>query len=105
MEKLMEVYLEEFGSRPPQDRPILLVLIITDGDADDHDQFLAELSRLGPTQKTYVTIAVIGYGADFNAALKAYKSIEATNQYVKAMTFGSETNPEIVARALLRMVH
>jgi len=102
--KLIEVYTEEFGGRPAHERPILMGLIITDGDADDHDQFLRELATLAH-EKIYVSIAIIGYGTDFNNALKAYKAIEANNAHVKAMSFGSETNPEVIAQALLRMVY
>jgi len=56
--KLWQVYLDEFGSRPPQSRPLLMALIITDGDADDSEQFANTLRQL--TDRVYVTLAIIG---------------------------------------------
>jgi len=104
LKKLFEVYMEEFGSRSLSDRPTLMALVITDGDADDHDQFVRELKSLAGS-KIYMTMAVIGYGPDYNNALATYNKISAANQNVKALAFGSETNPEIIAAALLRMVN
>jgi len=54
--------------------------------------------------KVYVTLAIIGYGADHDSALATYKQIEQANVHVKALSFGSETNPEIIARSLLKMI-
>jgi len=101
--KLFETYMEEFGNRPVAQRPILMALVITDGDADDHDAFAAELQRLSD-DKVYVTLAIIGYGSEHDLALQTYKRIESTNAHVKALSFGSETNPEVIARALLKMI-
>jgi hypothetical protein len=100
--KLWATYMEEFGSRPPATRPLLMALIITDGDADDFDQFASALTRVG--EGVYITLAVIGYGDEHDAAVRAYKRIQDTNAHVKVITFGSETNPETIARALLKMI-
>src|SRR5579864_5713308 len=43
-EKLVDTYLEEFGDVQKVDRPHLLALVITDGEADDTDQFAQTLS-------------------------------------------------------------
>jgi len=101
--KIFQVFNEEFGSRPPQQKPALMLLIITDGDADDHDQFAAALKRLA-NEKIFVTIAVIGYGPDYTGALETYKGIGHSNPNLVAIPFGSETNPEAIAEALLKMV-
>jgi len=50
--------MEEFGPRHPSKRPLLMALIITDGDADDHEKFSDALKRIG--EGVYVTLAVIG---------------------------------------------
>jgi uncharacterized protein YegL len=100
--KLWQVYLDEFGSRPPQSRPLLMALIITDGDADDSEQFANTLRQL--TDRVYVTLAIIGYGEDHDSAVKTYQKIMEQNAHVKVLTFGSETNPQVIARALLKMV-
>jgi len=101
--KLIEVYMDEFGSRPEAERPILMALIITDGDADDCAEFATELQRLNASN-VFVTLAIVGYGAEHDAALRTYKQIESNNAHVKVLSFGSETNPEIIARALLKMI-
>jgi hypothetical protein len=100
--KLWEVYLDEFGGRPVQSRPLLMALVVTDGDADDSEQFANALRGLG--EGVYVTLAIIGYGDDHDAALRTYQKIMEHNAHVKVVTFGSETNPEAIARALLKMV-
>jgi len=56
--KLWEVYLRKCGSRSPKFRPLLMALIITDGDADD-SQHLANTLR-GLSERVYVTLAIIG---------------------------------------------
>jgi len=100
--KLWEVYMGEFGRRPPLSRPLLMALVITDGDADDCDLFAEALRGLG--EGVYVTMAIIGYGDEHDAALRAYRKIMESNAHVKILTFGSETNPETIARALLKMI-
>jgi histidyl-tRNA synthetase len=47
-QRLLEVYNEEFGQKPRAERPKLLALIITDGQAEDIDQFAQVLSHLKP---------------------------------------------------------
>jgi len=101
-DKLWATYMEEFGSRPPGSRPLLMALIITDGDADDSDRFAEALHRVG--DGVYVTLAVIGYGDEHDTAVKTYQKIQEKNANVKVITFGSETTPETIARALLKMI-
>jgi len=101
-DKLFATYMEEFGSRPPLSRPVLMALIITDGDADDADAFTGALGRIG--EGVYVTLAVIGYGEEHDAAVKTYRRIQDKSAHVKVMPFGSETNPETIARGLLKMI-
>jgi len=100
--KLFEVYMEEFGSRPPNQRPLLMALIITGGDADDADEFARILRGVG--EGIYLTLAVIGYGDETTKAIQTYQYIQANNAHVKVLSFGSETNPEVIARALLKMI-
>lgn len=101
-EKLVDTYLEEFGDVPKQDRPHLLALVITDGEADDTDQFAQTLTQA--KGGVYVCIAVLGFGAEHDRALQVYKQIEAQNDHVRVVTFGSETNPDTIADGLLSMI-
>ncbi len=101
--KALEVYRKEFGDRPVESRPKLLVLVITDGEAKDFASFANVLRSL--SGKLYVQMAVIGYGTEHDSALKAYQDAAASNPgHVQVKTFGSQTNPEEIATGLLSMI-
>ena len=100
--KLIDTYQDEFGQQPPSERPLLLGLVITDGEADDTDRFAQAIS--GAAGGVYIVVALIGYGSEHDRALAAYRRIEETNAHVKVITFASETNPQTIADALLRMI-
>ena len=100
--KLIECYMDEFGKTPPAERPLLMALVITDGEADDSDAFAQALAKAAGG--VYVTLAIIGYGPEHDAALQSYQQIAARNAHVKVLPFGSETDPEVIARALLKMI-
>lgn len=99
---LVETYLAEFGEVPKQDRPHLLALVITDGEADDTDQFGQTLAQA--KGGTYVCVAVLGFGPEHDRALAAYQAISAANDHVRVVTFGSETNPDTIADGLLSLL-
>lgn len=99
---LVDTFLEEFGDRPKQDRPALLALVITDGEARDADEFATEIAKLQGT--TYVCVAVLGYGADHDATLESYRKVEAGNKHVRVVTFGGETDPTKIADDLLQLL-
>jgi len=101
-EALVEQYMEEFGDVPKQDRPHLLALVITDGEADDTDQFAQTLAQA--KGGVYVCIAILGYGQEHDRAFQVYKQIAAQNNHVRVVSFGSETNPDTVADGLLSMI-
>lgn len=102
LNKLVEVYNEEFGSEPPAERPLLMALVITDGEADDADQFGRAIAQAAGG--IYFALAIIGYGPDHDAALRQYKAIEEKNAHVKILPFAAETDPNVIARALLKMI-
>ena len=99
---LLKTYTDEFGSEPPEERPLLLALVITDGEADDTDAFRNVVARAAGSM--YVALAIIGYGPEHDRALQAYQQVEAQNAHVKVMPFAGETDPEVIARALLDMM-
>lgn len=99
---LLKTYTDEFGTVPQAERPLLLALVITDGEADDTDTFKNVVARAAGSM--YVALAIIGYGAEHDRALQAYQQVEAQNAHVKVMPFAGETDPEIIARALLNMM-
>jgi hypothetical protein len=101
-ETLVDTYMEEFGDVPKLDRPHLLALVITDGEADDTDQFAQTLAQA--KGGVYVCIAILGYGTEHDRALQVYKQIEAQNDHVRVVTFGGETDPDTIADGLLSMI-
>jgi hypothetical protein len=102
LNKLIEVYNEEFGSDAPADRPLLMALVITDGEADDADQFGQAIAKA--SGGVYFALAIIGYGPEHDAAMRQYKAIEAQNAHVRVLPFAAETDPSVIAHALLKMI-
>ena len=99
---VVDDYMEEFGDTPKQDRPALLVLVITDGEADDMAAFEAECAKTAGG--TYICVAIVGYGADHDATLAAYQKLAETNKHIRVVTFGSETDPTVLANGLISLV-
>lgn len=96
-------YLEEFGEVPALDRPALLVLVITDGEASDWEAFSGVLEQANATRK--FCVAIVGQGADHDRTLAAYKAVEAKNgRNVRVVTFGGETDPASIANDLILLV-
>jgi hypothetical protein len=100
LNRLLQTYNTEFGSKP--DRPLLMALVITDGEADDTDSFRDMVARAQGNM--YVALAIIGYGTEHDRAVQAYKQVATQSTHVKVLPFGGETNPETIANALLRMI-
>jgi len=101
--KLEKVYIDEFGKKPVEQRPILAALIITDGEALDTDQFANALNQI--KGRVFVTLAIIGFGKEHDVAVEAYKKIEAVNDHVKVVSLDSQTNPETIASTLLDLLN
>lgn len=95
-------YMEEFGDTPKQDRPALLVLVVTDGEAADMPEFEAECAKT--SGGTYICVAIIGYGAEHDATLAAYQKLAASNPHIRVVSFGSETDPSTIAEGLTSLV-
>jgi hypothetical protein len=102
-EAAQESYMEEFGEVATIDRPALLTLVITDGEATDAEAFGKVLAAAKSTR--YFVVAIVGFGPDHDNTLGAYKICEATNpDHVRVVTFDSETDPSVIADALISLV-
>lgn len=99
---VVDDYLEEFGDKAEEDRPALVLLVVTDGEAADIVQFEAECAKAHG--HTYVAVAVVGYGADHDNTVAAYQKIAATNNHIQVYNFGSATDPNQFADGLLALV-
>jgi hypothetical protein len=98
----LSVYGEEFSTTALADRPKLLLLVITDGEAEDTDEFVQKLTQMSGGM--YTEIAIVGYGAEHDRALRAYQQVATHNAHVRITNFNSETNPQVIADALLGMM-
>lgn len=102
-EAAQDDYLEEFGDTPALDRPVLLTLVITDGEAQDAAAFTQVLREANAQRK--FCVAVLGFGPDHDATLAAYKAVERDNgKHVRVVTFGGETDPAALADGLITLI-
>jgi hypothetical protein len=99
---LNEVYLDEFGDTPALDRPKMMALIITDGEAKDTDAFAAEMAKVG--KSAYVVICIMGYGEEHDRALAVYQKVAEANDHVRVVSFGNSSDPNRIADAVISMV-
>ncbi len=99
---LNEVFLDEFGDVPQLDRPKMLALVITDGEADDTDAFASEMQKVG--KRAYVVLAVMGYGEEHDRALKVYQDVASANDHVRVVSFGNTADPNRIADAVVSIV-
>jgi hypothetical protein len=98
---LNEVYLDEFGDVPQLDRPKMLALVITDGEALDTDAFADEMRKVG--KRAYVVLAVMGYGEEHDRAISVYQNVASTNDHVRVVSFGNTTDPNRLADAVVSL--
>ncbi|MHB8691899.1 MAG: vWA domain-containing protein [Solirubrobacteraceae bacterium] len=99
---LGEVYLDEFGDVPQLDRPKMLALVITDGEANDTDAFAEEIRKVG--NRAYVVLAIMGYGEEHDRALSVYQDVASVNDHVRVVSFGNTTDPNRLADAVVSLV-
>jgi hypothetical protein len=97
---LVDGYTEEFADDP--ERPILLAVVITDGTADDTAEF--ENALKNAKGGTHVVLAIMGFGDEHDRALAEYQTIAQNNDHVRVVTFGSQTDPTVIADGLLSLV-
>lgn len=102
-EAAQAAYLEEFENVATIDRPALLTLVVTDGEAADAAEFAKVLE--GAKSGRVFCVAIVGYGPEHDSTLHAYKAIEAVNgKRVRVVTFGGQTDPKAIADALISLV-
>ncbi len=103
-------YDEEFGDRDPDEQPVMEVLVLTDGEADDWMAFEPVLEKA--TAKRVFVVAIVGSGPKHDATLKAYQEGARKNQaqdkfgksHVKVVSFDAVTDPDEIAADLVTLV-
>lgn len=100
--KLFEVYQEEFGLRPAADRPLALILVLTDGEAADVAEFAYALSNLPPL--VYVAVGIVGFGGEHERCLRSFVPVAARQPRVRIVQLDPRgSNAAGLADALERM--
>ena len=94
--------MEEFGSRPSADRPLLTCLVIVDSEASDHDEFTAAMASLSPG--VCLVFAVIGFGPSYDYALRYYTGVAVNQPRLRVAPLGGLTTAQI-SDTLLSMSH
>jgi hypothetical protein len=92
--------MEEFGDLEPTDRPALLTLVLTDGEATDAAEFdeVLEHAKAGK----YFAVAIVGHGEDHDRTLASYQGAARANpKHVSIVSFDSVTNPRELAHDLI----
>jgi hypothetical protein len=103
-------YDEEFGDRDPDEQPVMEVLVLTDGEADDWMDFEPVLEKA--TAKRVFVVAIVGSGPKHDATLQAYQEGARKNQaqdrfgksHVNVVSFDSVTDPQEIATDLITLV-
>lgn len=101
-EAALEEYMEEFGDADPTERPALMTLVITDGEAADADQFEKVLDSAKAGR--YFAVAIVGHGDAHDRTLASYQGAAQRNpKHVAVMSFDSVTDPGELARELIHV--
>jgi hypothetical protein len=90
----------EFGDEV--EPPVLLTLIVTDGEATDADAFRQVLETVHPDR--YFAVAIVGHGDEHDKTLRSYQGAAEKNpKHLAVMAFDSVTNPKELADDLILM--
>ena len=102
---LLQVYLNEFGQRPPTERPLVLVAVISDGEAADIINFGFAMQQL--PMGVYVAIGIVGFGVEHDNAMRSFLPIVNSQPRCRVVQVRSgpagDTNAHQIADALENM--
>jgi len=99
--KLMHIYDKEFGRRRKEDRPYLIALVITDGEAEDLGDFERTLAH---DHNSYVVIAIVGYGPHHARCMDSFNRVQQKNPRVCVLPLDGDTPPDMIAGAMLSFI-
>lgn len=103
-------YDEEFGDRDPDEQPVMLTLVLTDGEAEDWAEFANILEKA--SAKRVFAVAVVGYGEAHDKTVRAYQEAADRNRtqdkygkdHVKVVSFDAVTDPKEIAEDLITLL-
>jgi len=103
-QRVLQVFQSEFGERPLEQQPLVMLLIISDGAAYDMKEFVQLLKQELPSN-FLLTFALIGYDNDYMKAVAEYNTLVQFNPaQVRVIPFGAETDPQNISNALLGLL-
>jgi cobalamin biosynthesis Mg chelatase CobN len=99
-------YDEEFGDRDPADQPVHLVLVVTDGQADDFREFDKVIESA--SAKRVIVVAIVGHGTkaretydEYTAAAKRNTAADKFGKtHVHVVSFDGVTDPAEIGEDL-----
>jgi uncharacterized protein YegL len=95
---IVKDFREEFGKMNADERPVLKLLVITDGEAEDMEQFEAACAQV--KGEVFIDVAIVGYGGAHDRVLAAYQALSQTHPHVRVISFDSVTDPNALAASL-----
>jgi hypothetical protein len=103
-------YDEEFGDKDPDDQPVMLTLVITDGEAADWADFSPVLESA--SAKRVFVVGIVGHGKSQDATFTAYTAAAQRQQakdkfgkaHVHVVYFDGVTSPDDIAADLITLV-
>lgn len=98
---LHQAFDDAFARQPANQKPVLLALVITDGDALDIEEFERHLAQ---DSNSYVVIAVVGYGEEHDSAVANFHNIARTNPRLRVIPLMVAQDAPIIAGTLLNMI-
>jgi len=99
---MLNMYQEHFTELPQIQWPLVLCLIITDGELQDGHEFEQHLKHVAG--RAFIEIAVVGYGEDHDKALHHYRHIAHHHHHIRVTAFTGETDPNAIASQLLSLI-
>jgi len=100
--KMLQTYETHFSDRPQDQWPLLLALVITDGELQDGKEFEEHLKNV--KGRIFVEIAVVGYGEDHDRAIKHYMKIAKKHDHVRVTAFTDHLDPAVLCKRLISLI-
>ena len=100
LNKIVEVFEEEFGESAAEP-PLVMLCVITDGEAADTNAFARALITL--PENFYVAIGVVGFGEEHNKAVRAFQAVSASQPRCKLVKMEEGSTAAVLASTLEAM--
>jgi uncharacterized protein YegL len=100
--KMIQSYESKFSDLPQAQWPLLLSLIITDGELQDGQEFEQHLKNV--KGRIFVEIAVVGYGEDHDKAMQHYNRIARKHDHVRVVAFTDNLDPTVIVKRLVSLI-